>query len=185
MSIHCDDIATLLATAPDYHAYHSIERAWERYQLQLTVADLAEMSRWIRESCPRAVYCQSLSGSARMHAVRVSSRWMAACYRSGQIVTFLPNGSLNRHRRLLREHKVKHGIGEGETKKKVMEMQPGYQPIAILYNDRDYLQNRWTGCRDDSVVSTGSAVIVDPTVSAERPVNAGSAVSTNSLGCPA
>lgn len=96
-------MSTDRAVAPEYHAHlHARRRAYERYRVHLTDADLARVEALIRSGRdgPDCVWARGFYDPARrLYAVRFGFRWLPVLYEAatGCVVTVLPPFVLSRY----------------------------------------------------------------------------------------
>jgi hypothetical protein len=85
---------------------HPIERARERYGLELSSEDISFAKHAIRADSVYTLRLRLNRDGTSVVAVRIRYRWLAALAKSdGYVITFLPESVLGRHRKLLHKRK--------------------------------------------------------------------------------
>lgn len=84
---------------------HTMERALERYGLDISRDELRDAYRAIRNDGPTAIRLEQLDDAAWLYALRIQWTWVAAVYANNIIVTFLDRRVLDPHKPLIFERK--------------------------------------------------------------------------------
>ena len=99
---------------------HAIQRANQRYRIDLTPDDLAAMEYLIGLDHAQVVRLDTGDDGRSLVAFRWHHRWLALGVWRGRIMTFLPEPALNRHRTRLRR-RIPRLLSEGLER---------YRPLA-------------------------------------------------------
>jgi hypothetical protein len=131
---------------------HALERAAERYDLDLSPDDIREMQALIRANDPRAVFLGRRPGESHMVAIHRGGRWTCCVEEGGTIVTFLPPHEFAQYRLFL------DGIDPQTGKPRPIE----FGPSSALKGWQGSWRSRGEAAGAKAKPATQQAVVMPP-----------------------